>query len=87
MRENKRYLLLQGITLKENIETALLDFLGINGYSNVGLHFVERGENWIIIAVNREMLNDVRAAFALSAERIMVNMVSGTLNGLRKTHS
>ena len=83
MRENKRYLLLQGEQLKENIDRAILDFIGAKGYAEAGVHPIEFNENSAIIAVNREKLNDVRAAFALSAERILVKKVSGTLKGLR----
>jgi len=84
MRENKRYLLLEGKNLRKRIDSCILEFIGSKGFSRVGLQGIEFNEESAIIAVNREVLNDVRAAFALSEERILVKKVSGTLKGLRK---
>jgi len=41
MRENKRYLLVRGENLKENIEKAILEFVGILGMSKTGLSFIK----------------------------------------------
>ena len=83
MRENKRYLLLEGKELKKNLEQAILDFIGTKGYAETGLQVIEIQNASGIIAINREKLEDVKAAFALSLERIIVKKVSGTLKGLR----
>ncbi|MEN7981950.1 MAG: hypothetical protein ABFQ65_00700 [Nanoarchaeota archaeon] len=40
-RENKRYLLVEGKNLKQNIEKAILEFIGVLGMSQVGLSFIE----------------------------------------------
>jgi RNase P/RNase MRP subunit POP5 len=40
-REKKRYLLVEGKNLKQNIEKAILEFVGILGMSKVGLSFIE----------------------------------------------
>ena len=83
MKENKRYLLVVGKNLRENIEKAIFDFIGILGMSKCGLGFVKTGNDSAVIYVNREMLNEVRASFAVFSEKIEVKKVSGTLKGLR----
>ena len=35
MRENKRYLLVKGKNLRENIEKAILEFIGVFGISKI----------------------------------------------------
>jgi len=81
-RENKRYLLVRGKNLKENIENAILDFIGVLGMSKVGLGWIKSGKNFAVISVNREMLDSVRAGFCVWPEKISVEKVSGTLKGL-----
>ena len=83
MRENKRYLLVVGKSPKENIEKAILDFLGVLGMSKTGFGFVKSERDSTIIYVNREMLNEVRAAICIFPEKMEVKKVSGTLKGLR----
>ncbi len=83
-KENKRYLLVKGGHLQKDIEKAILDFIGTLGLSRAGLGFIETRGNYAIISVNREALNEVRASFAVFPEKISVERVSGTLNGLEK---
>tara|TARA_Y100000310_G_C20655326_1_gene801691 strand:- start:84 stop:368 length:285 start_codon:yes stop_codon:yes gene_type:complete len=84
MRENKRYLLVKGKNLKENVEKAILDFIGVLGMSKTGLSWIKAGKESAIISVNRESMNNVRASFAVFPEKISVLKVSGTLKGLGK---
>lgn len=78
----RRYLLVSGD--KKNIEKAILDYLGILGWANAAPYFVrQKNSNWII-AVNRQELDKVKAAFAVSADKLEVLRVSGTLHGLDK---
>lgn len=83
-RENKRYLLVEGKNLKQNIEKAILEFIGILGMSKVGLSFIETKSASAIICINREMVDKVRASFCVFKEKIEVKKVSGTLKSLRK---
>ena len=83
-RENKRYLLVKGKNLKENIEKAILDFSGILGMSKTGLAFIESDENHAVIAVNREAINNVRASLCVFHEKMTVERVSGTIKGLKR---
>ena len=74
-RINRRYLLIEG--KRENIERAILDYVGILGYSRAGVMFVGK-----ILAVNRKEVDKVKAGLLLAG--IKVKRVSGTLKGLRK---
>ena len=82
MRENKRYLLVKGKNLKENIEKAILEFIGILGMSKTGLGWIKTNANSAIISVNREMVDSIRASLCVWPEKIRVEKVSGTLKGL-----
>ena len=84
MKENKRYLLVRGKNLKENIEKSILEFIGVLGMSKTGLGWIKTEKDFAIIAVNREAVNNVRASFAVWPEEIRVEKVSGTLKGLKK---
>ena len=77
-RENKRYLVIKGNNLKQNIEKAILEFSGVLGMSKVGLSFIKND----IICVNREAVDLVRASLAVFPEKMEVIRVSGTLKGL-----
>ncbi len=83
-KENKRYLLVEGKNLKQNIEKAILEFIGILGMSKVGLSFIEKGNNSAIICINREMVDSVRASLSIFSEKMEVKKVSGTLKALGK---
>lgn len=82
MRENKRYLLIRGQNLKINVEKAILDFVGILGMSKTGLKFIKSNQDSAIIAINREMLDSVRACLCIFPEKISVERASGTLRGI-----
>ena len=83
MKENKRYLSIRGKNLNENIEIAIFDFIGILGMSKTRLHWIKKGKDFVIISINREALDKVRASFCVFSEKISVENVSGTLKGLR----
>lgn len=76
---HRRYLLLQAKS-KEEIEKAILDYIGILGYAKAKPFFVSGKK--IVLAIDRTSINDVRAAFELSPADIKVLRVSGTLKGL-----
>jgi len=80
IKENKRYLVLKGNNLKENVEKAILEFIGILGMSKTGLSWIKED----IISVNREAVDSVRASLAVWPEKIQVLKISGTLKGLKK---
>lgn len=82
-REKKRYLLLEGRNLTENVDNSILEFVGILGYSKIGLEWIEKKENNSILSINRETLDMVKACFCVWPEKISVKMVSGTLKSLK----
>jgi RNase P/RNase MRP subunit POP5 len=85
-KENKRYLLIHGKNLKENIEKAIIEFAGGQGMSKCGLVFIssDYARDSAIIAVNREAVDLVRASIVVFPERMEILKVSGTLKGLGK---
>jgi RNase P/RNase MRP subunit POP5 len=84
MREKKRYLLVEGKELRKNIEKSILNFIGVLGMSKTGLEFIKEDRNSAIICINREMINQVRAAICIWPKKMEVKRVSGTLKGLGK---
>ena len=80
MRENKRYLFIRGKNLKENVEKAILEFVGKLGMSKTGLSWIKDD----IVSVNREAVDSVRASLAIFPEKIEVLKISGTLKGLKR---
>lgn len=84
LRENKRYLLIECKNPRTLVEKVILEFIGVLGYAEASVKFIETYENKAIIAINRQAINKIRAAFAASKEKIKVVKVSGTLAGLRK---
>ncbi|MCX6750172.1 MAG: hypothetical protein NTZ83_01830 [Candidatus Pacearchaeota archaeon] len=85
-KENKRYLLVKGNNLKENIEKAILEFSGVLGMSKCGLSFIssDSSKNSAVISINREAVDLVRASLAVFPEKMEVLKVSGTLKCLKK---
>ena len=83
-RERKRYLLVKGENLKQNIEKAILEFVGILGLSKTGLNFIDLNKDSAIICVNRKSLDRVRSSLVIFPEKIIVEKVSGTIKGLNK---
>ena len=84
MREKKRYLLIKGKNLHQNIEKAVLDFVGVLGMSKIGFSFIKSEKDSAIICVNRKSVDSVRASLVVFPEKMTVEKVSGTLKGLGK---
>ncbi|MFA5953579.1 MAG: Rpp14/Pop5 family protein [Candidatus Pacearchaeota archaeon] len=83
MREDKRYLLISGENLKEDVVKSIKEFIGILGLAKSNLSFIELKKDKAIICVDRKSLNHVKASFAMCNEKIDVLKVSGTLKGLK----
>ena len=84
MKENKRYLLIEGSELRKNVEMAIFEFIGVSGFSKTGLEFIKENKDSAIISVNREMVDSVRASLCVWPKKMEVKRVSGTLKSLRK---
>ena len=84
-REKKRYLLLKGKDADEkSIEEAILKYIGILGYAKSSPKVVKTSKEGVILAVNRESLNEVRAAFLMSEKKIEVIEVSGSVKKVKQ---
>ena len=81
-RVKKRYLLLLSSS-KEDIEKTILDYIGILGWAKASPAFIRFGEK-IILSINREELNNIKAAFELSDSSIKIQKISGTLKSLER---
>ena len=84
MREKKRYLLVRGKNLNQNIEKAILEFIGVLGMSKTGLNWIKSEKDLAVISVNREMVDSVRASLCVWPEKIRVEKISGTLKNFTK---
>lgn len=82
-KENKRYLMIKGENARENIEKAILEFVGVLGLSKCGLSFIKNDKNSCVICVNREAVDSVRASLAVFPNKMEVIKVSGTIKGLK----
>jgi len=82
-REHKRYLLLSGKdATKENIEEAILKFIGVLGYAKSCPQIIKEVKKGIVLSINRGELDKIRASFILSGKDIHVEKVSGMINRL-----
>ena len=83
-REKKRYLLIRGTDVrKEKIEEAIFDFIGVLGFAEAAPVFIKNSKDGIILAINRESLDKIRASFLMSSHQLDIVRVSGTLQGLK----
>ena len=81
-RINRRYLLVSG--RKEDIERAILDYIGILGWAKASPLFVKRIGKKQILAISRKEVINVRAAMIAASGNLEVLKVSGTIKGLIK---
>jgi len=79
-RVNRRYLLINGT--KENIEKAILDYIGILGWAKASPLFVKKIGKKQILAVNRKEVINVGAAMVAASGNLEVLKISGTIKGL-----
>ena len=79
-REKKRYLLIKGKDAnKNNIDGAILEFIGILGYSEASPNFIKIEKNKVVLAINRKSLDKIRTSFLLSNKDIKIIRVSGSV--------
>jgi len=79
-RDKRRYLLISG--KNEDIEKAILDYIGVLGFGKAGYMKVKSVGGKTVSSVVRGSLNDVVAGLGFAG--ISVGRVSGTLKGLGK---
>jgi RNase P/RNase MRP subunit POP5 len=88
-REHKRYLLISGADANSRvIDEALVRFLGVLGYAKATPMFVKDNsgkasrKGKLILSVNRQELENVKAGLVFSGKDLRVERVSGAINGL-----
>ena len=83
-REKKRYLLVKGKDVsKKGIEDAILEYIGVLGFAEASSQVVKFGKGWIILAINRNSLDKIKASFLISGKDINVVKVSGGIGKLK----
>jgi RNase P/RNase MRP subunit POP5 len=83
-REKKRYLLVRGKDVsRKGIENVILEFIGVLGYAESGVNFVKSDKGKVILAVNREALDKIRASFVASDKDLRIERVSGSIKGVK----
>ena len=83
-RIKRRYLLLEVLNKKE-VEQIILEYIGVLGWAKADPKFLRHKKTGkTVLAIARQSLVDVRAAFEISKGKIKILRVSGTLKGLGK---
>jgi len=83
-RERKRYLLVRGKSLsKKVIEDVILEFIGILGFASASPQVIKSSSEKVVLAVNRESVDKVRAAFVASDKDIRIEKVSGSVGKVK----
>ncbi len=80
-REKKRYLLIKGKI--DEVTSSVFEGIGVLGMSKTGWKIISSKEDKLIVSINREMADSVRACFAIYPKKIFVEKISGTLKGLK----
>ena len=83
-REKKRYLLIKGKDASSKIiEEVILEFIGVLGYAETCPQIIKSAEGRVILAVNRNSIDKIRASFLMSEKDLEIIRVSGTLKKLK----
>lgn len=83
-RENKRYLLIKGKDSdKKTIEEVILEFVGVLGYAEASPKIIKSENGKVVLAVNRESLNKIRASFLMSNKDLRIEKVSGSVGKVK----
>lgn len=89
LREKRHYLVIkpkkemQEKELHEKIDKTILDFMGIFGYAQAGVLFIELKKNYVIVSITTKFVEQVKAALALQGDVDCVG-VSGTIKKARR---
>lgn len=85
-REHKRYLLLSGKdATKDIIEETILKFIGILGWAKASPEFIKLThpkQGKLVISVNRQELDKIKAALVVSEKNIIIEKISGVIHNL-----
>ncbi len=83
-RERKRYLLIKGKDVDwKIIEKVILEFIGVLGFAEVSPNVIKKSNSSLILAINREGLDKIRAAFLISGKDLQIVKVSGSVGKVK----
>ena len=83
-REKKRYLLVKGKDAnKKNIEDVVLEFIGVLGFAEASPQILKSSKTSVILAINRNSLDKIRASFTMSKKDLQITKVSGSIKNLK----
>jgi RNase P/RNase MRP subunit POP5 len=79
-REKKRYLLVKGKDSdKKNIDESILEYIGVLGFAEASPQIVKTNKGSIVLAINRNSLDKIRASFVMSGKDISISKISGSV--------
>jgi len=82
-REHKRYLLIEGKDAnRANVEEAILKFIGVLGWAKACPDIIKSNSKGLIVSINRQEIDKVKASLMLSGLDMSIKSVSGTLKKL-----
>ncbi|MFA5173643.1 MAG: hypothetical protein WC438_00490 [Candidatus Pacearchaeota archaeon] len=82
-REKKRYLLIKGKDAdKKNIDESILEYIGILGFAEASPQVIKTNKGSVVLAINRNSLDKIRASFVMGGKDISVVKVSGSVGNL-----
>ncbi|MEM4152723.1 MAG: Rpp14/Pop5 family protein [Candidatus Pacearchaeota archaeon] len=88
LREKRHYLVIKPIyetnekELKEKIDGAIFDFIGIYGYAKAGPLYIEVKNNYAIVSVTTKWVDKVKASFIFTDLKCVG--ISGTIKKARR---
>jgi len=83
-RERKRYLLIKGKDADwKIIEKVILEFVGILGFAEISPNLIKKSKDSLVLVINREGLDKIRAAFLVSRKDLQIVKVSGSVSKVK----
>lgn len=89
LREKRHYLVIKSNTeynekeLRDKIDSAILDFIGVYGYAMAGPLFIEVKKNYAIVSVTTNYVKFVKASLSFYSDLDCIG-VSGTIKKVRR---
>jgi len=83
-RERKRYLLIKGNDANiKIIEKVILEFIGVLGFAEASPKVIKSSKGKVVLAINREALNKIKASFVSSGKDLKITKVSGSVGKVK----
>ncbi len=83
-REKKRYLLVKGKDAnKKVVEEAILEFIGVLGFAEASPQVIKSENGKMVLSINRDLLDKVRASFLMCGKNLEIVKVSGSVKNVK----